>query len=128
MPGRLDSRSPGEHQLWMQLRAAGLPMPEPNYRPCPQRRWRVDFAWLTDLLVVEVHGAVHRIKERHHADAEKELWLVTAGWRVLRVTPAQIKSGLALDAITLLLGRMDHSAWQERLRLHGVVKTAGGTG
>lgn len=119
--GRVDRRSPAEAELLLQLKVARLPEPIPNFQPCHSRRWRVDFAWPGAMVAVEVHGAVHRIRERHHADAEKELWLVAAGWRVLRVTPRQVRSGLALDAITHILGQSSPGEWLERLRKHGVI-------
>lgn len=46
-------------KLLMQLRGAGLPEPEAEYKFHPKRRWRLDFVWLDIGLAVEVDGGIH---------------------------------------------------------------------
>jgi very-short-patch-repair endonuclease len=115
-----DKRSPAEALLAQHIAAYQLPPPVLQHQPHPSRKWRLDFAWPKEGVCVEVHGAVHRIRERHHADAERELWLVAAGWRVLRVTPAQVASGLAIDAIRWLLGACTAEDWYQAQQAHGL--------
>ena len=76
-----------------------------EYRFAPRRRWRFDFAWpdgpIHDRWAVEVEGGTW-VNGRHgrgkgfEADCEKYARAALLGWRVIRVTPAQIRSGAAL--------------------------------
>ncbi len=68
-----------------------------------ERDWRLDVACPDIALGVEVDGGVHRIKKRFLADIEKHNALVLSGWRYLRVTPAQVKSGYALTLVKALV-------------------------
>jgi len=63
------------------------------------RGWRLDLAWPHIKFGVEVDGQVHRIKGRFLADIEKHNALMVAGWKWLRVTPRQVETGEALQAI-----------------------------
>lgn len=86
-----------------QCAGLGLPPCEREYRFNLQRRWRVDLAWPGKMLAVEIDGAVHRIKARFHADIEKHQALFFAGWRLLRVSTQQVRSG---DAVKLVQGAL----------------------
>jgi very-short-patch-repair endonuclease len=70
------------------------PLPEPvkEYRPHPTRRWRIDRAWPTVKLAVEIEGGVHRIGDKFERDVEKYNWLTANGWRVLRCTPSMLRN------------------------------------
>ncbi len=63
------------------------------------RDWRIDIAFVEQKLAVEIDGAVHRIKSRFQADIEKSQALFFAGWRLLRVSPKQVREGDALVMI-----------------------------
>jgi len=84
-----------------QIHLAGLPPPEREYRFAPPRRWRADFAWPDDGVLLEVEGGVHR-QGRHtrgagfEADCEKYNSAELGGWTVLRVTAKHVRSGEAL--------------------------------
>jgi very-short-patch-repair endonuclease len=105
--------SDGEDLLAGQLRALSLsahplPMPEPQYRGIPGRRFRFDFAWPARLLAVEVDGGTwtggrHTRGKGYEGDCEKANEAICLGWRVLRVTTAQVSSGQALAWIERLL-------------------------
>ena len=90
--------------LAVQMKAAGVPEPEFEYRFAPPRRWRFDLAWLDRMLAVEVEGGVWT-RGRHSrgkgmvADAEKYNEAALRGWRVLRVMNVHIDSGEALSLI-----------------------------
>ena len=84
-----------------QCRLAGIPVPVPEYRFAPPRRWRFDYAWLTPQVALEVEGGAftqgrHTRADGFIADMEKYNRAVLDGWRVFRVTPTQLRNGAAL--------------------------------
>lgn len=105
------SRSGYERMLLMHIRAAQLPEPVPQFRFAPPRRWTMDFAWPDRKVYVEVEGGIWiRGGGRHNralgfeADALKYAEAAIRGYRGLRVTTGQVKSGVALGLIERLLG------------------------
>jgi|ETNvirnome_2_130_1030620.scaffolds.fasta_scaffold40434_2 hypothetical protein len=88
---------------------------EPEYRFAPVvdgkhvRQWRFDFAFPGLLLAVEVEGGMF-FGGRHGGarsvvrDLEKYTAAATLGWRVIKVTPQQVKTGRALEIIQSALG------------------------
>jgi very-short-patch-repair endonuclease len=97
-----------ERALAQQIALAGLPEPEREAVLVPGRKFRVDFYWRAARLVVEADGGIWG-KGRHTSgagftrDAEKTNLLTLLGYRVLRVTSAQVQSGQALAWITQAL-------------------------
>ena len=90
------------------VKQAGLPKPEAEYKFHPTRKWRFDFAWPGLKLAVEVDGGTwaggrHSRGQGYEDDCVKLNEAVLAGWRVLRVTPAMIHDGRAVDAILFAL-------------------------
>lgn len=100
----------GAHQavLGAQLAALGLPAPAVEYRVVPDRRWRFDFAWPAYRLALEVEGGVW-IRGRHTRpsgylkDVEKYNRAALEGWRVLRATPQDVRSGAAAQLVQACL-------------------------
>ena len=93
-----------ENELALQIRTAGLPEPEREWRFNPQRRWRFDFAWPDQRLAVEIEGGVwsggrHVRGDGFSRDCEKYNEAALGGWCVLRFTGAMIHSVKALDVI-----------------------------
>ena len=89
-----------EDTLAFQLRACKLPAPVREFRFCPSRRFRFDFAWPAQRVACEVQGGVwtqgrHTRGAGAERDAEKLSLAAVAGWRVLVVTEAHITSGAA---------------------------------
>lgn len=83
------------------LRAANLPVPVPEYRFHPTRRWRFDFAWPQVRLAVEIDGATwaggrHTRGAGFSSDCDKMNAAILLGWRVLRFTGQHVRSGEAL--------------------------------
>lgn len=80
------------------VKALKLPLPEPEFRFAPPRRWRFDWCWHDKMIALEVEGGVWRggrhtnpigfIKDIHKYNAA-----VLKGWKVLRCTPQMIASG-----------------------------------
>lgn len=69
----------------------------------PDRRFRFDFAFPRENLAVEIDGVVHRIKKRFDSDREKHQLALMGRWRVLHVSPAEVRSGHALALVCKLL-------------------------
>lgn len=106
-------------QLAVQCVQAGLPEPVREYRFAAEatggtghdvrrriklagvKDWRFDLAWPEQRIAVEVDGGGW-IAGRHSRgagmedDCHKLSQAVAWGWRVLRVTPAQVKRGIAV--------------------------------
>lgn len=105
----MSQRTKLEDALAFQIKAAGLPIPEREWRFHPTRRWRFDFAWPGDKLAVEVEGGIWLSlkgkKGRHNTgkgieeDMVKYNAAALLGWRVLRVSPGHVRSGEALQWI-----------------------------
>ena len=100
--------SPLEETLAWQIKVAQLPPPQREYKFCPQRKWRADFAWPTVSLLVEVEGGVHKIGRHQRPtgfekDCEKYNWAVMHNWKILRFTNSTIKTGVALQMIEKVL-------------------------
>ena len=99
----LPKQSQSDVLAW-QLRAYGITDFEQEYKFHDLRRWRTDIALVSHRLAVEVEGGVWT-KGRHTrsagflGDMEKYNELALAGWRLIRVTPQQVKSGEALALI-----------------------------
>ena len=90
-----------ELEMLRQIQAAQLPTPKLEHRFHPTRRWRFDFAWTHQHLALEVEGGVwcsgrHTTGSGFTADCIKYNVALTLGWKVLRVTGSQVKSGQAL--------------------------------
>lgn len=94
--------SQAEATLAMQIQAIKLPKPEREYRFHKKRLWRFDLAWPALMVACEVEGGVFQ-SGRHTRgagftnDCEKYSEAAIAGWRVIRVTPAHIQQGRALE-------------------------------
>jgi len=109
------SQSSGEAMLSLHLRAAGIHS-IPEYLFALPRRWRADFAIPNHRLLIEVDGgnrlavigkngkAVAIGRHTQDADMEKLNEAAILGWRILRFSPAMVKSGVALQTIERFLG------------------------
>jgi very-short-patch-repair endonuclease len=83
------------------LSAAGVPPFEREYRFHAARRWRLDFAWPQHRLGLEIEGVTvaggrHQRIAGFRKDMEKYNALALAGWSLLRVTPADVRTGRAV--------------------------------
>jgi len=78
----------------------------------PTRRWRFDVAIPGPKVAVEIDGGVF-VGGRHsrgtgiEKDCEKYAHAMMLGWKVLRVTPRQVKSGDAVQWLRSVLGLPD---------------------
>lgn len=92
-----------EIRFAQQIETKGLPAPVREFYFLDGRDFRLDFAYPHLKIGVEVQGMAHRIKGRFQADIEKRALALLAGWRVLEVSGATIKSGQAIVWLAQLL-------------------------
>ena len=98
------SKSALEAELALQIKALGLPEPVREYRAIAGRKFRFDFAWLEQRLLVEVNGGTytqgaHSTGRGIARDYEKANLAVLQGWRVLTFDGKSVKSGEAVETI-----------------------------
>jgi very-short-patch-repair endonuclease len=73
-----------EQKAWAvlrKLRALGFPV----RRQHPIGRYFVDFAIERARLVIEIDGGIHWLEEVVLRDAERQLFIESLGWKVLRI-------------------------------------------
>lgn len=93
-------KSEVEEEFAFQLRVRGIPTPERDYRFHPKRRWMFDFAWIPQMIAVEIEGG-QWIRGRHSRpagfaeDCEKYNEATRLGWHLYRFTPAMVTNGQA---------------------------------
>lgn len=98
----------GEATLLQHIRAEKLPMPTLEHQFDTSHKWRADFAWLQQKLIVEVEGGTwsngrHNRGKGYEADCVKYNAAVKQGWRLLRYTTDMVKRGEAINDLVLLL-------------------------
>jgi len=103
-----------EDLLLFQLKTAKLPQPEREYRFHPSRKWRFDLAWVAPRVACEIEGGIwsggrHIRGKGFENDAKKYNAAVLLGWRVLRFSPAMIRSGQALETLEQALAKKETS-------------------
>jgi very-short-patch-repair endonuclease len=85
--------------------------PEREYRFYPPRRWRFDYAFVPEMIAVEIEGGTwsngrHNRGKGFEADCIKYAHASIMGWRVLRFTSDQVIRGEAIDlTIACIQGR-----------------------
>jgi hypothetical protein len=86
-----------------QCEFAHLPIPVPEYRFHPRRKWRFDWAFPDQKIALEVQGGAYLIAGGRHTrgsgfetDAEKFSEAAILGWRILHVLPKHLADGRAL--------------------------------
>lgn len=108
--GHVAPESELEAELFELLQRSGLPLPVRQRSVGGTRApiGRVDFVYLRERLVVEADGRTHHTAlSDWESDRRRDLLLVEAGWRVVRVTWRQVKDEpvLVVGAIRVALGR-----------------------
>lgn len=100
----------GEQTLAYQCIADNLLGFIQNYIFLANRKFELDFAWPDYRVGVEINGGVWS-KGAHGRplailrDMEKSNLLVLSGWKVLRYTPSEVSTGIALEGLKKLLTR-----------------------
>ena len=109
-----------EEAFATQLRESGLAF-QREFKFHPHRRWRIDFAFPDERVGVEVEGGTwsggrHTRGSGFAADCEKYAEAMCLGWRVLRVTGDQVKSGEARLWLFCLLQISSLASTTEKVR------------
>lgn len=102
------STSPLEEELYLQIKALGLPDPEREYQAVKGRKYRWDFAWPESNLLVEVQGGIwgrggHSTGAGVTRDCDKLTEATLGGWQSMAFTGKQIHEGQAIEAIARFL-------------------------
>jgi len=97
---RTRSESPAETRLRLILLDAGLPEPWLNYvihRPDGSFLARVDMAYPLERVILEYEGDGHRVdREIWFRDIQRREHLEDLGWRVVRITAADLRTPASL--------------------------------
>ena len=98
-----------ENLFAMQLDSAGLTGYVREYQAIPGRKFRFDFAFLRERLLVEINGGTYNGGAHGRGcginrDYEKGNLAVVHNWRVLSFDTKQVKSGAALEVVEKLIG------------------------
>ena len=91
------------------IRANELPEPESEYTFCPGRKWRADYAYPAQKVLIEVEGGTwsngrHTRGAGYAKDCEKYNRAAIMGWRLLRFTSSMIEDGTAIETIREAFG------------------------
>jgi len=86
----------------------GIPAPVREYRFHDTRKWRFDLAWADQNLAVEIDGGLfvnggHSRGKAREGDYAKDAAAMALGWRVLRCSTGQMRSGEACRWILAIL-------------------------
>ena len=113
---RAARRTHWEDTLAAQIRALHLPEPERQAYWHPTRRYRSDFCYRPERLLIEVQGGIwlpngggrHNRAQGYEDDCRRTGDALECGWRILPVTPDMVASGEAVARIERVL----HTIWQ----------------
>ena len=100
--------SVGESELVIQLKALKIEF-EREFKFHPKRKWRADFHLVEKMILVEVEGGIwsggrHTRGKGYLGDMEKYNAATVMGYRVIRFSTEQVKSGLAIEQIEKMVG------------------------
>lgn len=98
-----------EAEFALQLRASGVTGWTREFRAIPTRRFRLDFAFPTEKVGIELSGGTwsngrHTRGKGYDADCEKWALLQLAGWIVFVATGTHLKDGSAIAWTKQALG------------------------
>ena len=99
--------SPGEEAFALHCRAEKLePIRELQFHP--DRKWRFDFAFVSEKIAVEIEGGLfvgggHSRGKGYESNLEKYNQAVLMGWRVLRYSTDMVMRGDAINEVLVAL-------------------------
>lgn len=89
--------------------ANDLPVPIPEYRFAPPRKWRMDWAWLYHLVYLEIQGGCWTGGRHTRGAALQKEWeklneAAICGWRCIFCSREQVRSGSVFITLRKVLG------------------------
>lgn len=98
---------PGDFKVFSAMcEQAGIPKPEKEWEFHHTRQWRVDIAWPSadPPLALEIEGGAwtrgrHTRPSGFVKDMEKYNALTCEGWRLIRITPDQLRKTATIDLV-----------------------------
>ena len=99
------NKTSAERRLWRELR----PLEQVGFKfrqQVPIDRFIVDFACLSQRLIIEVDGGMHSSEAELRKDAVRERYLRDQGFRVLRFWNADVRENMqgVMDTVVAALG------------------------
>jgi len=110
--------------------ALELPEPEREFKFCEERKWRADFAWPDQRLLVEIEGGTwgggrHVRGKGFEDDLEKYNAAMLLGWDVARFSGTMVNDGQALKTVLVFFGQQKKKERKDEGDGEGSVKGAG---
>lgn len=99
--------SPGEAMFALHCKVHSL-FPVREFRFDATRRWRFDFAFIDEMIAVEIEGGIwnngaHTRGRHFESDCEKYNMAQISGWKVLRYSTGMVEAGTAIHDVLKLL-------------------------
>lgn len=92
------------------LKEEGIPIPTKEYQFCPDRKWRADYCWIDECLILETEGGIwtngrHTRGVGYKSDMEKYSEASVLGYRILRCETSELCSRKTIDWIKKCLDK-----------------------
>jgi len=87
------------------LKQENLPIPESEFKFCPNRRFSFDFAYIEQRIALEIEGGIYTHKMGHSSitgilrDIEKYNLAAICGWRVIRILSNELHKKQTFELI-----------------------------
>ena len=104
----ISTKSNLEEQFLLFLKSENIELPRREFRFHPTRRWRADFAWVDEKLLVEIEGGNwshgrHTRGAGFEEDCIKYNAAALLGYTVLRFTGNLVENGYAVECVKIFL-------------------------
>ena len=89
------------------LHSAQIPIPIPEFKFHPIRRWRFDYAWPAAMVALEVQGGIWTGGRHSRGAAMVKEWeklnmAAVMGWRLIYAQPADLTKAATIETIKAL--------------------------
>lgn len=104
------AKQPSAIEEMMRQQILVSPLPQPACWPAqehylPTRNWYGDFIWREFKVGLEVDGGAHCVRKTFAVSFDRAFALWEAGWTVIHVGDKEVRSGRALEWVTIALQR-----------------------
>ncbi len=92
------------------LKEEGIPIPTKEYQFCPDRKWRADYCWIDECLILETEGGIwtngrHTRGSGYIKDLSKYNSAAIMGYKLLRVPTPELAHRSTIDLIKKALDK-----------------------